>query len=82
VFPEKLLAVFVDGCFWHGCSTCYRRPHSNQSYWDAKVTSNMARDKKRRADLKMRGWRILALWEHDLQKGALHAVAKIKNRIC
>ncbi|WCJ58255.1 very short patch repair endonuclease [Fontisphaera persica] len=44
VFPKSRLAVFVDGCFWHGCPRCYRRPLSNQQYWDAKILRNRQRD--------------------------------------
>ena len=79
IFPQKMLAVFVDGCFWHGCSKCYRRPHSSQTYWDAKVAGNMARDKKRRAELKKQGWKVLRFWEHEVKESASGAVVKIKR---
>src|SRR2546421_5953624 len=45
IFPEQRLALFVDGCFWHGCPKCYRRPHSHQDYWDGKVVYNKSRDR-------------------------------------
>jgi len=79
IFPEKKLAVFVDGCFWHGCSKCYRRPNSSQTYWDAKVAGNMARDKSRRAELKKQGWKVLRFWEHEVKESVSSAAVKIKK---
>jgi len=81
IFPEKMLAVFVDGCFWHGCAKCYRRPHSSQTYWDAKVAGNMARDKSRRAELKKLGWKVIRFWEHEVKESASGAATKIKKGI-
>jgi|ERR1044072_6004260 DNA mismatch endonuclease (patch repair protein) len=81
IFPKKMLAVFVDGCFWHGCSKCYRRPHSSQAYWDAKVAGNMARDRRRRAELRRLGWRVLRFWEHEVKESASKAALKIKRAI-
>ena len=66
-FRAERLLVFVDGCFWHGCAKCYRRPASNRTYWDAKVIRNKARDREVTRELKKRGWRVLRVWEHDLK---------------
>src|ERR1035437_146867 len=66
VFPLQRLVVFVDGCFWHGCPKCYRRPSSHTDYWDAKAARNRARDVKITARLKQDGWRVLRIWEHQL----------------
>ena len=66
VFPALRVAVFVDGCFWHGCLRCYRRPSSNREYWDAKVARNRQRDRDVTRSLKRLGWRILRIWEHEL----------------
>ncbi len=43
-FPRRRVAVFMDGCFWHGCPKCYTRPKTNRAFWDKKRTDNMARD--------------------------------------
>lgn len=67
-FRRKRVAVFVDGCFWHGCPKCYRRPKSKRNYWDAKVERNKSRDKKNRQDLRKIGWKTLRFWEHQLLK--------------
>src|SRR3954453_21090414 len=61
VFRKERLAIFVDGCFWHGCARCYRRPSSNRVYWDAKVQRNRARDREVTRELKKRGWRVLRI---------------------
>jgi len=66
VFRAERLVVFVDGCFWHGCHRCYRRPSSNQEYWDAKVARNRARDRAVTRKLRRKGWSVVRIWHHDL----------------
>lgn len=66
VFRSQRLAVFVDGCFWHGCARHYRQPNSNVLYWKNKIARNIARDRKCRNELSKRGWRVLRIWEHEL----------------
>jgi DNA mismatch endonuclease, patch repair protein len=67
-FREQRLLLFVDGCYWHGCPKCYRRPSTNTKYWDAKVERNRRRDGKTTAQLKRDGWRVMRIWEHQLSK--------------
>lgn len=69
VFPLQKVAIFVDGCFWHGCSTCNRPlPQTNQEYWEKKIGRNVrkaeATDKILRAD----GWSVIRIWGHELTK--------------
>ena len=78
LFREHKVLVFVDGCFWHGCPKHYRRPSTSQTYWDAKVARNMARDKRNRAQLKREGWRVLRFWEHEVKLSPAACAAKIK----
>lgn len=66
-FPLQKVAVFVDGCFWHGCPKCYIRPKSNQSYWDKKFASNKARDTRADDQLKDLGWKSVRIWEHSMK---------------
>jgi DNA mismatch endonuclease (patch repair protein) len=66
VFHEQRVCVFVDGCFWHGCPACYRRPASNRAYWDAKAQRNRTRDRRVNRELRKAGWRVLRIWEHEL----------------
>jgi DNA mismatch endonuclease (patch repair protein) len=80
VFPHARLAVFVDGCFWHGCPRCYRRPSSNRGYWDAKFKRNRARDRQVTRELRKRGWSVIRIWQHALRSDAVVA-ARIKARL-
>lgn len=77
------VAIFVDGCFWHGCTRCARnmKPSTNKEYWAAKVVANRKRD--RRADRRLRkdGWTVLRIWEHDLKKRPASCVARIVRAI-
>lgn len=66
VFPKAKVAIFVDGCFWHGCHKHSRLPQSNQSYWLKKRRRNAARDRSVSTTLRRQGWQVLRLWEHDL----------------
>lgn len=68
IFRAHRLAIFVDGCFWHGCPRCYTRPKSNRKFWDAKFARNRARDRHVNLELRRRDWRVLRIWEHQLRK--------------
>jgi DNA mismatch endonuclease, patch repair protein len=61
------IAIFVDGCFWHGCPVHYNRPHVRQSYWDTKVKSNRARRARVLESLSAMGWRSYELWECEVR---------------
>ena len=67
VFRRAKLAVFVDGCFWHGCRWHCRMPRSNQHYWRRKIERNRMRDKATTRMLQELGWRVLRVWEHSLR---------------
>ncbi len=79
LFPDNKLAVFVDGCFWHGCPRCYRRPKSNRKFWDEKIQQNRKRDRKVTSHLRRTGWRVIRVWEHDLQKTSAGIVRRIQT---
>lgn len=82
VFPAHRLAVFVDGCYWHGCPKHYRRPKSNRAFWDAKIARNRQRDREVNRMLKNRGWRVLRIWQHALtRKQEGRTVARIRTAI-
>jgi len=65
-FPAFKLAVFIDGCFWHGCPVHGRRPQSNRNYWLPKLARNRARDKATTKVLRRKGWLVIRIWEHEL----------------
>lgn len=78
VFKNQRLAIFVHGCFWHGCKHCYREPTSNVAYWTAKLLRNMRRDRQNARRLRNKGYRVLTIWECELKnKGSVTCVSKI-----
>lgn len=68
VFRKIKLAVFVDGCFWHGCPTHATKPKNNRGFWKRKLSSNKTRDALVTRTLRRAGWRVLRVWEHELAK--------------
>jgi DNA mismatch endonuclease (patch repair protein) len=66
VFRRERLAVFVDGCFWHGCRWHCRMPKTRGEFWAPKIAQNKARDREVRKILRSRGWKIIRFWEHTL----------------
>lgn len=70
IFAAGRVAVFVDGCFWHGCPRCYQRPRSNAYYWEQKIAANRARDRRVRRSLRAAGWIVISFWEHALSPPA------------
>ncbi len=65
-FPGKRLAVFIDGCFWHGCPDHYVRPRTRTQFWSAKLRENVKRDIRQTADLEKLGWKVARFWEHEV----------------
>lgn len=65
VFRPAKVAVFIDGCYWHGCPEHYVPPKTNQGYWSGKVAGNMARDQDTNHHLTAAGWTVLRFWEHE-----------------
>ena len=67
VFPGQRVAVFVDGCFWHGCPLHYVRPRTQHEFWADKLAANVARDRRQTLALEQDGWQVLRFWEHEIQ---------------
>ena len=65
-FPQLNLAVFVDGCFWHGCPLHATSPKTNAAFWRKKLAANRTRDRFVTRTLRTLGWRVLRIWEHEL----------------
>ena len=72
VFPRLKIAVFIDGCFWHGCPNHCRMPSSNINYWNSKIEKNTIRDKTITKALKVKGWQVIRIWEHEIKSGKLY----------
>lgn len=81
VFRSARVAVFVDGCFWHGCPKCFRLPANNRSFWAKKISANRARDQKVNVQLRKAGWRVVRIREHVLQQSPNFALSRIKRAL-
>ena len=68
VFRKAKTAVFVDGCFWHGCPTHATWPKTRAAFWKAKLVGNRTRDRLVTRQLRRLGWRVVRVWEHDLRR--------------
>ena len=80
VFPKLKLAVFVDGCFWHGCPIHATQPKTNEEFWRTKIARNQARDRLVTRTLRAQGWRVLRIWEHELaKKNARRLAARLRR---
>ena len=80
VFPSEKIALFIDGCFWHGCPNCnVKVPATNTDYWIKKIKRNKLRDIEVAKQLNGEGWIVLRIWEHDMKNRACHA--QIRNTI-
>lgn len=75
VFPGAKIAVFVDGCFWHGCREHGTQPSRNSHYWDAKLARNRERDHRNNLMLAEAGWTVIRIWEHEPVARAAKRVA-------
>jgi len=62
-WPDRKIALFVDGCFWHGCPRCNRPSKSNLAFWRKKISDNRRRDLRNSRQLRRQGWKVLRVWE-------------------
>lgn len=85
VLPKYKLAIFVHGCFWHGCSKCshaQKRPQNNSVYWNRKLDMNIERDRKNEFNLKELGWAVLIIWECETKRKKAKLLAdKLRDSI-
>lgn len=80
VFVGPRVAVFVDGCFWHGCPIHATWPKNNADFWRTKVLANQARDRDTDARLRADGWEVVRLWGHEDPTDAASRVAEVVRR--
>lgn len=81
-FPSKRLAIFVNGCFWHRCHSCAPDlPKSNSEFWRNKFTKNIERDKMNRELLEQANWKVITVWECEIQQGIHEVVANVQNAL-
>lgn len=77
VFPGRKIAVFVDGCFWHGCPEHASWPKRNAEFWREKIEANRLRDADTNERLRSLGWTVLRFWSHESPTEAARAVARV-----
>lgn len=78
-FGSAKIAVFMDGCFWHGCPQHATQPKANAEWWRAKLEKNMARDRETTEHLVAAGWTVLRFWEHESPEAVAQAVTSAKG---
>ncbi|HWA91173.1 MAG TPA: very short patch repair endonuclease [Rhizomicrobium sp.] len=79
VFNKLKVAIFVDGCFWHGCAMHSVKPQTNSDFWLNKIKKNKVRDRDVSLALRNLGWMVVRIWEHDL-RGDMRSAMKIVER--
>lgn len=80
-FSKKKIAIFIDGCFWHGCPICYVEPKTNRDYWLPKIRNTIERDNTQQKELESAGWVVIRIWEHDIKNDVQNAVDTIIEKI-
>jgi DNA mismatch endonuclease (patch repair protein) len=86
IFSEIKLAIFTDGCFWHGCPVCHHsKIKSHSRFWTEKINRNRTRDRKVTRKLRSQGWSVLRMWEHELRDRAglqrcIYKLRRLLNR--
>ncbi|RIX28864.1 very short patch repair endonuclease [Amnibacterium setariae] len=79
-FPRQRVAVFIDGCFWHGCPVHYTAAKTNASFWADKVTRNRARDRETDGLLQEAGWISARFWEHETTEVIVERIVRLLGR--
>ena len=80
-FMRARVAVFLDGCFWHGCPQHGTIPRANREWWERKLRSNIERDKDTDRRLAQAGWLVVRVWEHeDLEDAAIRVEKAVRER--
>lgn len=80
-FPDRKTAIFLDGCFWHGCKDCFKSPKTNRKLWNAKIETNIKRDKMVDKKLFSLGITVIRVKEHDLEKNSPAILKFIEKKL-
>tara|TARA_B100000315_G_C14348034_1_gene482693 strand:+ start:107 stop:487 length:381 start_codon:yes stop_codon:yes gene_type:complete len=80
-FPSKKLAVFVDGCYWHGCPRCYKEPKTNTEFWRKKILKNKERGSNVNKEIILKGWAVIRVWEHEVIKNMNEVISSINSKL-
>lgn len=80
-FAKEKVAVFIDGCFWHGCPRCKLGSKSNKSYWVPKIERNRHRDKQVKREIRKKGWTVIRIWEHQIENKYSRLIVRVQNAL-
>lgn len=80
-FGDERVAVFVDGCFWHGCPEHHNQPDNNSEFWAQKIQGNRDRDRRVTEELEGAGWTVIRIWEHELANAPETAVERVREAV-
>lgn len=80
-FMPQRVAVFVNGCFWHGCPIHFKMPKSNCTFWSQRIQTNMRRDLRVARHLRARGWSVLKVWQHDLRRSSGTFLSRLRRAL-
>lgn len=81
VFVGAKVAVFVDGCFWHGCPLHAVRPKANAEFWQKKLDANIERDARVSIELEALGWTVMRFWEHEIKEELASVIARVAEAV-
>jgi len=85
LFPRTKIAIFVDGCFWHGCPIHGTQPKTNVVFWQKKIARNRERDVQVDEKLMLLGWHVVRLWQHEIEQdisGCVAQITRLINALC
>ncbi len=80
-FPTEKIAIFVDGCFWHGCDSCFKLPASNRAFWTSKMETNIERDRAVNRTLSAQGVAVLRIKEHHIRKSPARVLKRLLSEV-
>ena len=81
VFTSARVAVYVDGCQWHGCPLHYVAPRTGTEFWSNKLKTNVERDRRQTVELERLGWRVVRVWEHEIFENLQGSVARVRSTL-
>jgi DNA mismatch endonuclease (patch repair protein) len=81
IFLKERVAIFTDGCFWHGCPTCGHIPKTNKRYWKAKIARNQLRDKISLQQARALGYGVIRIWECHLKENARGCIGRVRRAV-
>src|SRR5262249_35273907 len=80
-FPKERIAIFLDGCFWHGCPVHFKLPESNRDFWKKRIETNCQRYQRTTRLLRSRGWTVIRIWQHEITKSPARRIWRLQKML-